>query len=495
MSSATFRSRMMLGVNAVVMVGVALYLFIGPGCLVVSDLADPAVRSTGIPRAAWRSHRYLAPRYARWARARVVSGAAGELDLYDVPSTEWPIFGSVYYLWATENLQAAWERGESRSDTAPAVYAAEAIEACVDLVMDPVHHTWVRKHWGDNYMHRENAFFRSLIIAGLTSYENLTGNARYRDVLLDQTTTLARELDRSRYGVLDDYPGECYPIDILAVWACIKRADPLLGTDHSELIERARRAFEGDMLDPLGLPPFCIDSHTGEAFGPSRGVGNSYVLIFLPELWPDLASEWYARYEAHFWQKHCWAEGFREFPPSEPDREWSYDVDAGPILAGFSPAANAFGVAAAKVNGRLDHAYTLGTQVLAACWPLPGGGMLGTRLLSDPEHAPYLGETCMLFFLSHVTPAGTTLTMGGGAPPFVGCLLGVQFGVGGLILLAVWLTWRRKRGKSVPAEGVQYMVWLLLLATSGCLLLTGHTSLGLIAILLGQLLPRVARSQ
>ena len=176
MRSTAFRMKTMIRVNALIMVVLAVYCFIGPGLIVLSDLADPALRSRAIPRAAWRSHRYLAPRYARWARARVASGAAGTLDLYDVPSTEWPIFGSVYYLWATDNLQRAWERGEGRSTLAPAVYAADAIEACVDLIMDPVHHAWVRTHWGPDYMHNQNAFFRSLIIAGLTSYEHLTGN-------------------------------------------------------------------------------------------------------------------------------------------------------------------------------------------------------------------------------------------------------------------------------------------------------------------------------
>lgn len=493
MKNMTYRMRIIIGVNALVMVGLALYFFIGPGLLVISDVADPAVRSTGIPRAAWRSHRYLTPRYERWARARVTSGAAGELDLYNVPGTEWPIFGSVYYLWATENLQAAWERGEGRTAIAPAVYAADTIEACVELIMDPVHHTWVQTHWGTNYMHRENAFFRSLIIAGLTSYENLTGNGRYREVLQDQTDTLTMELDRSRLGVLDDYPGECYPIDILAVWACIRRADVLLGTDHSVAIERARRAFEGDMLDPRGLPPYVIESHSGEHLGPSRGVGNSYVLIFMPELWPDLAPLWYERYETHFWQDRGWAAGFREFPPDEPNSEWGYDVDAGPILAGFSPAANAFGLAAAKVNGRLDHAYTLGAQVLAACWPLPGGGMLGTRFLSDPRHAPYLGEACMLFFLSHATPPGTVVREGGRVMPVVFMLYAVYFGGGGLILLAVGLSWRR-RGKRVPAEAVQYVIWLALISSGGILLLAGQTSFGLMALLLAQLFPRVRRT-
>jgi len=70
------------------------------------------------------------------------------------------MFGSVFYLAATENLQAAWERDHGLSAVAPAVYARRTIDAAVDLILDPVHHTWVRTHWGPDYLHRENVFFR-----------------------------------------------------------------------------------------------------------------------------------------------------------------------------------------------------------------------------------------------------------------------------------------------------------------------------------------------
>lgn len=170
------------------------------------------------------------------------------------------------------------------SSEEPRVYARETIEAAVDLILDPAHHTWVIQHWGINYMHNENVFFRSLIIAACTSYENLIDDGKHLDILRDQVDSLATELDASRLGVLEDYPDECYPIDVLAAIACIKRTDPLLGTDHSAFVVRALRGFSGRMVDSRGLPPYLIDDETGEHYGPSRGIGNSYVLIFAQEL-------------------------------------------------------------------------------------------------------------------------------------------------------------------------------------------------------------------
>jgi hypothetical protein len=76
-------------------------------------------------------------------------------------------------------------------------------------------------------MHRQNVFFRSLIIAACTSHAKLIGDGRHLDLLRDQVESLAAALDASPHGVLEDYPGECYPIDVLAAIACIRRADHL----------------------------------------------------------------------------------------------------------------------------------------------------------------------------------------------------------------------------------------------------------------------------
>ncbi|NQU10616.1 hypothetical protein HQ590_07500, partial [bacterium] len=90
--NTTSASRFCLAVNTTVLAGVAICFLVLPGILVCRDLRDPALRQPGMPRQTWRTHRYLTPRLERWARARVASQAAGHLYLYDVPSTEWPMF-------------------------------------------------------------------------------------------------------------------------------------------------------------------------------------------------------------------------------------------------------------------------------------------------------------------------------------------------------------------------------------------------------------------
>ena len=53
--------------------------------------------------------------------------------------------------------------------------------------------------------------------------KKLTGNQAYHTQLADQVESLSVELDASPYGLLDDYPAQCYPIDILPAIATVTR--------------------------------------------------------------------------------------------------------------------------------------------------------------------------------------------------------------------------------------------------------------------------------
>ena len=53
------------------------------------------------------------------------------MSIYDISGTEWPIFGTVFYLWATESLQEAWEKDPALARVAPKEYARGAIEAAL----------------------------------------------------------------------------------------------------------------------------------------------------------------------------------------------------------------------------------------------------------------------------------------------------------------------------------------------------------------------------
>ena len=276
-------------------------------------------------------------------------------------------------------------------------------------------------------------FYRTLVIAGLTSHYKLTGDDTHLAMLRDQVDSLANELDKSPYGLLDDYPGECYPTDVMVAIVMIRRADEALGTDHSSFAQRAIRAFEGNSLDKTGLPPYNANPNTGEAGNRSRGCGDSFMFTWAPEVWPQQAADWYALYEQHFWQ-HTWGiAGFREFPKDIPNRNWYMDVDSGPVTCGIGFAASAFGTGAARANGRFDHGYSLAAEMLAISWPMVDGTLFWPRMLSDGVDAPYLGEAAILFCLTRQPVDGVAVVAANGLPGFVYMLLAIYFGGGGLL--------------------------------------------------------------
>ncbi len=459
-------------VNAVIAAALSLYLFLIPAAMLTWNLRDPALYGGKIPPCVFRWHRALSPKYERWARQRVRAGRAAALTTADISGTEWPLFGSVFYLWATEALQEAAEQDLSPWPVPPRQYARGAIEAAAALVADPNHAGWVKEHWGDDYLKKENLFYRMLLISALTSYQKLLDDTRYEPFLRSQVESLAQELDDSPHGLLDDYPGQCYPVDIVPAIAAIRRADAVLGTDHSTFAGRAVRGFEGACLDKhTGLPAYVVSSRTGRARDSARGVGLSFMLIWAPELWPWTARQWYNKYEAQFWQEGVVLAGFREFP-RDLDIGWFNlsDVDAGPVIGGYGAAACAFGVGATRAMGDLDRAGKLAAEAMVVCWPLPDGTLLVPRILSNISDAPYLGEAATLFALTRrpVMPAvmGGDAGLPGAVYAGIACLLGLGFYeiVASLRKLRRWR--RDPAGRRVPLASLQAGAWGVLLSAS-----------------------------
>ncbi len=486
-------------VNAAFQILFSLFFFLIPAATVLVELNDPNLRSAGIPKSAWSLHRDLTPKYERWAAARLKSTRAAQLTTQNISGTEWPLFGSVFYLWATESLQDAWDREAHPTTIAPKVYAKGAIDAATRLVIDPTQANWVKIHWGNRYLTTEDVFYRMLVISALTSHARLTGDKEYLPMLKEQADGLSAEFGASRSGLLDDYPGECYPGDVLTAIAMIHRADKVLGTDHSAFVSRAIRGFQGNRADPRGLVPYSAYAPTGEPTAPSRGCGNSYVSLFSPEIWPGQAREWYAEYAHYYWQETWTCAGFREFPNDMPGQEWYVDVDAGPVLKGFGCAACAFGVGAARVNGHFEHAYPLTAELLVTSWPLPNGTRLLPRMLSNAADAPYLGEAGILFNLTRLPAAGASVTTGGSVPGFVWIFLTLQSGLGLLVLWAAVAAIRRDRKSrtlaATAAPRWQCGVWSgLMLAGLVCLVLD-QTLAVVVLLMLAQLLPRQSKTK
>jgi len=220
----------------------------------------------------------------------------------------------------------------------------------------------------------------------------------------------------------------------------------------------------------------------------------SFMLTWAPQLWPQTARDWYAKYEQQFWQEGLFSAGFREFP-RDIDVGWlnMSDVDAGPIIAGYGVAASAFGVGAARAMGDTDHAYKLSAEALVASWPLPNGTLLAPRILSNVSDAPYLGEAATLFALTRQPVVQTQ----GGAKfrlPMI-----VHLGVFALLALGAYeiaasilklRRWRRKDAtRYVPSPHFQVLIWWILLGCAAVMGVAFSEWVALIFLLAALILP------
>ena len=154
------------------------------------------------------------------------------------------------------------------------------------------------------------------------------------DLLRDQVTSFALELDACSSGLLNDYPGQCYPADVMAAILCVQRAGPVLGTNYSSFVSRALRGFIGTKASRHQLPPYLAAADSGRPLSDARGCANSYLCQLAPELWPEQARQWFALNDRFYWQERITAVGYREFASDVPRSNWLMDVDSGPVVAG-----------------------------------------------------------------------------------------------------------------------------------------------------------------
>jgi hypothetical protein len=220
--------------------------------------------------------------------------------------------------------------------------------------------------------------------------------------------------------------------------------------------------------------------------------------LMSPELWPAQARQWYALYDRFFWQHRISAVGYREYPIGIPHSDWTMDVDAGPVIAGHGVSASAFGVGAARKNGRFDRAYPLAAEMLATIWELPNGVLAMPRLLSNLSDAPLLGEAAILWQLSIQPQKGFPVKTGGSVPAYVYIVLTVLFLFGMWRIVTAVYNFREARRSPEPdvwTPKLQLTLWALLVLGSAVSFWFGLSLIGVGMLVVAVMLPIVKRKK
>ena len=389
----------------------ATLVFVGNPLLVTGYYLafDSGLRSAAPSTFAYSLHRSVSRKLPEYVDERIASGVAETLSNSQITATESPVYGAFFYLLATANLQDAWENDRSLSAVSPAVSGKKAVEASLRIMLDEGHAHWVKEYWGGDYLTEPNCFYRMLLIGSATAHHEITGEEDHLDLLRATVDDLAADIDASPHGLIDDYPGQCFPCDVTVAIAMILRADEALGTDRSEWARGALRRMMGNFGDEL--PPYTANAGSGSPILASRGCTNGFFFSYARMVDPEVADALYTRYVADFWQEKYGAAGWREFPKWAEVPDYYIDPDSGPVVEGFGTAATGLGAGAARAHGDHRRAGKLGAETLITAIPMMNGRLLVPWLVSDRVHAPYFAEITILHQLS-ILPEG-----GGGEAP------------------------------------------------------------------------------
>jgi len=431
-------------IKTVIALIIAGMFFFYPAIFCLRMIFDQPLRSGGVPQYTVQQFYNVSLRFDKWAQNYIYSQQAVKVDLKNVAATEWPMFGSVFYLLAAEEIQ---KKIVNRNDPLAIKTETALVKASDDaarIIADPKTGRWVQQKWGNSYLYHENLFYRMLMIMGFSSYETISRNSQYETILRKQNDSLAIELLNAPYHVLDDYPGECWPSDVLWAVAAILRADRLLGTDYSLLKKDLMKELNAVALTKEGLPAYMVDSRTGYPVSPARGCSNSGILIFASGINPDIATKWYVHYKKYFWQENHWCKGFREFTRNYSNS--GQDVDTGPIIGGYGSVASFFGIGAARTIGRLNESVPLTMEVTALSWPTPFGLFIPGLLSYVGTGGGCLGDAAFIFSITRPILSHKTTPFNGDVPIIVWIACLFYFSIGVLIVLDQWLVWKKVLG-------------------------------------------------
>ena len=426
----------------VVVLYVTILFFFYPAAVVIHCGISSTFRETAQPPSLYKMYQKTAARYGKWADRYLDSGAGQKAQKESVAATEWPMFGSVFFLLTSEEMHK--QHPDMLTNT-PVV--AQAVEKAADLVASPATAAWVKELYGERYLEEENVFYRMCYIMGLSSYERITGNTRYHEPMAQQVRSLSQELTEAPFHVANDYPNECYPNDVLWAIAAIQRAGKLDNSDHGELVKAFLESVDGPLLAPEGLPGFSVMAKSGRIEQNARGCGNSGILTMAAELDPIMARRWYDAYDRLFWVENRWYAGFREMPLG--DKALIMDVDSGPVVFGLGFVASAFGIGASRALGRYDHTVPLTMEALALSWPTPFGFLIPGAMGWSAADGWCLGETALLFSMTRPTSAGEEIVPFQGSIPAIAWIAACGYILLGFVLISCeirgWLRWFRKR--------------------------------------------------
>ncbi|MBP6574786.1 MAG: hypothetical protein KA230_10070 [Flavobacteriales bacterium] len=167
-----------------------------------------------------------------------------------------------------------------------------------------------------------------------------------------QSDSLARAFTRSDSPFLESYTGAAWPADATVAMASLVMHGQLRGRDHSAA--KARWVAQvRERLDERGLIPHAWQPWEDGLGLSARGSSQALMNALLPLIDTTFAAEQFGRFRELYFTERFGVPAVREHPIGDGSPG---DVDSGPLILGFGPAATIVGSGACRMNGDAHHA-------------------------------------------------------------------------------------------------------------------------------------------
>ncbi|MBK9194192.1 MAG: hypothetical protein IPO17_04215 [Flavobacteriales bacterium] len=167
-----------------------------------------------------------------------------------------------------------------------------------------------------------------------------------------QSDSLALAFTRSDSPFLESYTGAAWPADATVAMASLVMHGQLRGRDHSAATARWVAQVR-ERLDERGLIPHAWQPWEDRIGQSARGSSQALMNTLLPLIDTAFAAEQFGRFRELYFTERFGVPAVREHPIGDGSPG---DVDSGPLILGFGPAATIVGSGACRMNGDAHHA-------------------------------------------------------------------------------------------------------------------------------------------
>ena len=162
---------------------------------------------------------------------------------------------------------------------------------------------------------------------------------------------LARAITASPHGLLQSYPGGCWPADNVLALRCLALHDARFGSDYGAAVDKTLNWLRANLDPETGTIPHRVSASTGAVITPTRGCTMVLTLQYLIDVDIDLFNEQYRRMREHFLGAVLGIAPWREYPRGRSGRG---DIDSGPVILGGGASATGVGAGTALLAGDLS---------------------------------------------------------------------------------------------------------------------------------------------